>query len=142
MINERNLPILATLLVFIMLYGFGMYQYQGFRDSLVFSNLLTDNAFLIITAIGMTFVILSGGIDLSVGSMIAFIGVLMAYLISNTGMQSFVCYWHCLGCRCGLWRRNGGDYCVFRDSGIYRYLSWDVFVSRFGVFDQPRRGAD
>ncbi|MBU2020704.1 MAG: sugar ABC transporter permease YjfF, partial [Gammaproteobacteria bacterium] len=87
MINERNLPILATLLVFIMLYGFGMYQYQGFRDTLVFSNLLTDNAFLIITAIGMTFVILSGGIDLSVGSMIAFIGVLMAYLISNTGMH-------------------------------------------------------
>lgn len=87
MINERNLPILATLLVFILLYGFGVYEYRGFRDTLVFTNLLTDNAFLIITAIGMTFVILSGGIDLSVGSMIAFIGVLMAYMISSMGLH-------------------------------------------------------
>ncbi|SBS28222.1 Inner membrane ABC transporter permease protein YjfF [Marinomonas spartinae] len=83
MINERNLPIFATLTVFLLLYGFGMYEYKGFRDTLVFTNLLTDNAFLIVTAVGMTFVILSGGIDLSVGSMIAFIGVLMAYLITS-----------------------------------------------------------
>lgn len=87
MINERNLPIIATLIVFMLLYGFGMYEYRGFRDTLVFTNLLTDNAFLIITAVGMTFVILSGGIDLSVGSMIAFIGVLMAYLITALGMH-------------------------------------------------------
>ncbi|WP_020683923.1 galactofuranose ABC transporter, permease protein YjfF [Marinobacterium rhizophilum] len=87
MINERNLPIFATLIVFMMLYGFGMYEYRGFRDTLVFTNLLTDNAFLIVTAIGMTFVILSGGIDLSVGSMIAFIGVLMAYLITSLGLH-------------------------------------------------------
>lgn len=90
MINERNLPIFATLTVFILLYGFGMYEYKGFRDSLVFTNLLTDNAFLIITAVGMTFVILSGGIDLSVGSMIAFIGVLMAYLISSLHIHPII----------------------------------------------------
>ena len=87
MINERNLPIFATLIVFMMLYGFGIYEYSGFRDTLVFTNLLTDNAFLIVTAIGMTFVILSGGIDLSVGSMIAFVGVLMAYLITSLGLH-------------------------------------------------------
>lgn len=46
-------------------------------------NILTDNAFLGILAVGMTFVILSGGIDLSVGSVIAFTGVLMATLISH-----------------------------------------------------------
>lgn len=87
MINERNLPIFATLIVFMVLYGFGIYEYSGFRDTLVFTNLLTDNAFLIVTAIGMTFVILSGGIDLSVGSMIAFVGVLMAYLITSLGLH-------------------------------------------------------
>ena len=41
-------------------------------------NLLTDNAFLGILAVGMTFVILSGGIDLSVGSVIAFTAVFLA----------------------------------------------------------------
>jgi galactofuranose transport system permease protein len=42
--------------------------------------MLTDNAFIIIAAIGTTFVILSGGIDLSIGSMIGFVGVVMANL--------------------------------------------------------------
>ena len=44
----------------------------------VIGNLLTDNAYLGIVAVGMTFVILSGGIDLSVGSVIAFSGVFIA----------------------------------------------------------------
>ncbi|MEJ6120721.1 sugar ABC transporter permease YjfF [Vibrio sp. 2-Bac 85] len=87
MFSERTLPTIATIIVFLSLYGYGMVQYPGFRDSLVFTNLLTDNAFLIITAIGMTFVILSGGIDLSVGSMIAFIGVLLAYMITSLGIH-------------------------------------------------------
>ena len=42
------------------------------------ANLLTDNAFLGIVAIGMTFVIISGGIDLSVGSVIGFTTVFVA----------------------------------------------------------------
>lgn len=87
MFNERSLPIIATMIVFTLLYGYGFVEYKGFRSLLVFSNLLTDNAFLIVTAIGMTFVILSGGIDLSVGSMIAFIGVLMAFLITTLNLH-------------------------------------------------------
>ena len=43
-------------------------------------DILADNAFIIIAAIGTTFVILSGGIDLSIGSMIGFVGVVMANL--------------------------------------------------------------
>lgn len=87
MFSERTLPTVATIIVFLSLYVYGIVEYPGFRDSLVFTNLLTDNAFLIITAIGMTFVILSGGIDLSVGSMIAFIGVLLAYMITTLGIH-------------------------------------------------------
>jgi len=88
--NERLVPLLATLAVLILLYGIGMSQYRNFASTLVLGNLLTDNAFLITAAIGMTFVILSGGIDLSVGSMIAFIGVLFAILVRDAG-------WHPLG---------------------------------------------
>lgn len=85
MLNERHLPVLATLLVLVLLYGFGMVEYRNFASTLVLGNLLTDNAFVIIAAIGMTFVILSGGIDLSVGSMIAFVGVLTGVLVSEAG---------------------------------------------------------
>jgi ribose/xylose/arabinose/galactoside ABC-type transport system permease subunit len=48
-----------------------------------FFNLWIDNAFLLITSIGMTFVILSGGIDLSVGAVIAFTTVFSAFLLQN-----------------------------------------------------------
>ena len=42
------------------------------------SALLLDNAYLLILAVGMTFVIVTGGIDLSVGSVMAFTGILCA----------------------------------------------------------------
>ncbi|MEQ5777621.1 MULTISPECIES: galactofuranose ABC transporter, permease protein YjfF [unclassified Thalassospira] len=90
MINERYYPLLATLAVCALLYGYGIFEYRAFSDTYVLGNLLTDNAFLIITAVGMTFVILSGGIDLSVGSMIAFVGVLMAELVTGFGIHPLV----------------------------------------------------
>lgn len=43
------------------------------------ANVLTQSSFLLIIAVGMTFVILTGGIDLSVGSVFALGGVLAAY---------------------------------------------------------------
>ncbi len=46
------------------------------------SALLLDNAYLLVLAVGMTFVILTGGIDLSVGSVMAFTGILGAQLLA------------------------------------------------------------
>lgn len=83
--NERWIPVLATLLVLLLLYAFGISQYNNFASTLVLGNLLTDNAFVIIAGVGMTLVILSGGIDLSFGSMIAFVGILIALLVNNAG---------------------------------------------------------
>lgn len=53
------------------------------------SALLLDNAYLLVLAVGMTFVILTGGIDLSVGSVMAFTGILGAQLVSS-GMPAAV----------------------------------------------------
>jgi simple sugar transport system permease protein len=78
--KERYLPLLATITVFIAVYAVGVFNFKYFLSTQVFGDLLTDNAFIIIAAIGTTFVILSGGIDLSVGSMIGFVGVVMARL--------------------------------------------------------------
>jgi simple sugar transport system permease protein len=63
-----------------------------FASTRVICNILTDNAFLGIIAVGMTFVILSGGIDLSVGSVIAFTGVFLAKAIGFWGISPLVAF--------------------------------------------------
>ncbi|MEI5676393.1 MULTISPECIES: galactofuranose ABC transporter, permease protein YjfF [Nocardioides] len=67
----RFLPVIATLALFVGLFGAGGVRYDGLADPQVLLSLLIDNAFLIVLAVGMTFVILTGGIDLSVGSVVA-----------------------------------------------------------------------
>ena len=78
--RERYYPLMATIAVFIALFLVGGAMYKHFLSTLVLGQMLADNAFIIIAAIGTTFVIISGGIDLSVGSMIGFVGVVMANL--------------------------------------------------------------
>ncbi|MEU2249482.1 galactofuranose ABC transporter, permease protein YjfF [Streptomyces sp. NPDC019224] len=68
---QRFLPVVATLVVFVVTFGIGSVRYQDFASGQVVANLFIDNAFLIVLAVGMTFVILTGGIDLSVGAVAA-----------------------------------------------------------------------
>ena len=75
---KRNLPLMITLAVFVLGYLYCLTQFPGFASTRVICNILTDNAFLGIIAVGMTFVILTGGIDLSVGSILALSSVLIA----------------------------------------------------------------
>lgn len=84
-LNPRLLPVLVTAILLVLLFAAGAIRFDGFGSLRVVMNLFTDNAFLGITAIGMTFVILSGGIDLSVGAVIAFSSVLCAVLIEQQG---------------------------------------------------------
>ncbi len=67
-IPTRALPVVASLVLFILLFALGSFRYENFGSAQVFANLFVDNAFLIALAAGMTFVILTGGIDLSVGA--------------------------------------------------------------------------
>ncbi|ACE83346.1 galactofuranose ABC transporter, permease protein YjfF [Cellvibrio japonicus] len=83
MLNRKFIPLIVTCCLFFLLFGIGSVQFEGFGSARVFFNLLSDNAFLIIAAVGMTFVILSGGIDLSVGAVIALTGVVCSVLISQ-----------------------------------------------------------
>lgn len=82
-VDPRHLPLLGTIAVFVLTAGYGSVAYNGFFSAQVFLNLLIDNAFLCIIGVGMTFVILSGGIDLSVGSVIAFTTMLSAALVEQ-----------------------------------------------------------
>ena len=71
-VREQYLPVTATFIVCGLLYAVAVWKYQtAFLSPQVFFDLFAGNAPLGITAVGMTFVILSGGIDLSVASVMA-----------------------------------------------------------------------
>lgn len=57
----------------------GSIAFPTFASAPNFANIATQSSFLLIVAVGMTFVILTGGIDLSVGSVFALGGVLAAF---------------------------------------------------------------
>lgn len=82
-VNPRYIPLATTALVMVGLFLLGALLYPNFASLRVVINLFGDNAFLGVAAVGATFVILSGGIDLSVGSVIAFTGILIASLIGH-----------------------------------------------------------
>jgi galactofuranose transport system permease protein len=74
----RYLSPLASLILFVVMFVVLIARYDFASPTQVFLNLLVDNAYLIVLAVGMTFVILTGGIDLSVGSVVALSTVIVA----------------------------------------------------------------
>jgi simple sugar transport system permease protein len=90
--KSRFLPLAVTFLVFLVLYGIAYSRFSSFGSMRIVGNLLRDNAYLGIAAVGMTFVILSGGIDLSVGSVVAFTGVFCALMIERNGYHPLIVF--------------------------------------------------
>lgn len=85
-IASRYFQFFVTIILFIVLYGIGVAMYNGFSRPQVFWNLLIDNASLIIVTVGVTFTIITGGggIDISVGAVVALVCMCLAYLLQNT----------------------------------------------------------
>lgn len=81
LLNSKFLSLYITIFLFFVLFSIGSVLYTGFFSLQTFLNLFIDNAFLIISASGMTMVLLIGGIDISVGSVIALTCMLSAYLL-------------------------------------------------------------
>ncbi|KAA0079068.1 sugar ABC transporter permease YjfF [Mycolicibacterium sp. P9-64] len=77
-VRGRYLSPLASLVLFVVMFAVVVARYDFVSPTQVFLNLLVDNAYLIVLAVGMTFVILTGGIDLSVGSVVALSTVIVA----------------------------------------------------------------
>ncbi|MCS7460686.1 sugar ABC transporter permease YjfF [Paenibacillus doosanensis] len=88
-ITSSNITILATIVLFCSLYAIGSALFDSFFSMQVFLNLFVDNAFLIIVATGLAFVIITGGIDLSVASLIALVSVISAIML-QAGIHPFV----------------------------------------------------
>lgn len=72
-----GLSALGPLLALILLVALGAYLNENFLSAGNITNVLARSAFIGMIAVGMTFVITSGGLDLSVGSMAAFIAGVM-----------------------------------------------------------------
>lgn len=84
LLDRRFLPVVGTLLTLVIMLAVGEARYGGERHFIsvkLFSNLLVDNSYLLVLAVGMTFVILTGGIDLSVGAVVALVGLVIATLL-------------------------------------------------------------
>ncbi|SCL28529.1 simple sugar transport system permease protein [Micromonospora pallida] len=79
----RVVPVVATFVLFVLLFGVGTARYDGFLSGQVVANLFIDNAFLIVLAVGMTFVIVTGGIDLSVGAVVA-----LSTMVAAAGLRA------------------------------------------------------
>jgi simple sugar transport system permease protein len=85
----NNISLLITAVLFFALFTFGSVTYNHFFSLSTFLNLFNDNAYLIIAAIGVTFVLLTGGIDISIASTIAFTCVFSAYLL-RLGVREYI----------------------------------------------------
>jgi simple sugar transport system permease protein len=89
-LTAQNLPSVLAVVLFALMFAFGSISYTGFFAGQVFLNLLIDNAFVLIVAVGMTFVILSGGIDLSVGSIVALTTMALAWGVERAHVPAWV----------------------------------------------------
>lgn len=89
-VKAKNISLFVTIGLFVLMFGLGSIFFPGFLSMQNFFNLLIDNAYLLILAVGMTFVIISGGIDLSVGSVLAFSTMLASSLLEKSGWNPIV----------------------------------------------------
>lgn len=84
--THRFRPVLAILIV---LFAYFSLTQDGFFDSTNLSNLLTGVSILWVVSIGMTFVLLSGGFDLSVGAIMALAGLFLSAML-QVGLPAIV----------------------------------------------------
>ncbi|WP_437316565.1 ABC transporter permease subunit [Sorangium sp. So ce385] len=81
--DRRDVPLVATAVLLVALYAGVLVGYESARSLRFLVDLIKGNAAMGICAVGMTFVILSGGIDLSVGSVVALTTVVVGTLITG-----------------------------------------------------------
>ena len=85
--NPKYLSVAAATVLVIIAFVYGSVSYRGFFSLQTFLNLFIDKSFLLVSAAGMSLVILSGGIDLSVGSVLAFTTMVIASLTEFAHMN-------------------------------------------------------
>ncbi|MFI5907853.1 galactofuranose ABC transporter, permease protein YjfF [Dactylosporangium sp. NPDC051541] len=157
--NWLRKPVLATGILLLIMYSVGVVRYEGFDDTQVVLNIFIDNAFLLVVAVGMTFVILTGGIDLSVGAVVALstmiaatllekgvnpglvvLAVLAVGAIIGLGMGAIIHFFDIqpfIATLAGMFLARGTCYVISTDSIPITNETWNTIASdklRFGGF--------
>lgn len=80
-IDGNTFLLMITIILFFVMYliGIMMFKSQGFAKVQNFLNLFISNAGLIVISAGMTIVMITGGIDISVGSVTAMVCMILAW---------------------------------------------------------------
>ena len=85
-ITDTNLLLTITIVVFAVMYiGAMLFLGRGFLRWQTFFNILNTNASLIITAIGLSIVMICGSIDISVGGVVGLVTMCCAVNLDYQG---------------------------------------------------------
>lgn len=90
-LTDTNLLLLITVAVFFVMYiGAMIFLGEGFLKPQTFFNILNANAALLIISCGMSLVMITGGIDISVGGVTALVSMCCAVYLDHQGGNIFV----------------------------------------------------
>lgn len=91
-ISSNTFLLMITIALFVVMYIAGMiiFKDKGFANPQMFLNLFISNAGLIVIGCGMTIVMITGGIDISVGSVTALVCMSAAYAMENKGVNAYM----------------------------------------------------
>ncbi len=87
--NKTSFLLIITIALFVIMYGTGtiVFADKNFGNLQVFLNLFISNAGLITAAMGMTMVLITGGIDISVGSVVGVTCMMLAWMMEKQGID-------------------------------------------------------
>lgn len=90
-LNGNSFLLIITILLFVIMYAAGMiiFNDKGFAKPQMFLNLFISNAGLLVIAMGQTIVMITGGIDISVGSVTALVCMVAANQMENNGASAY-----------------------------------------------------
>ena len=120
-ITDTQLLLTITICIFVFMYGLAMLVWGGgFLKPQMLFDLLNDNAFLIIISCGLTIVMITGSIDISVGGVTALVAM-VGVMILNGSFGPFVKLQEALGLPDGA-RIVFALFATYQDCFLYALL--------------------
>ena len=133
-LSDANLLLTITIVVFFLMYiGAMIFEGGGFLKPQTFFNILNANGALIITACGLSLVMITGSIDISVGGVVALVSMLSG--LSGFQGRKFVCISPDCTCHWSwIWSGTGIFGSVSGYPAIYRNTCRYVFCKRYDFY--------
>ena len=129
-LSDANLLLTITIVVFFLMYiGAMIFEGGGFLKPQTFFNILNANGALIITACGLSLVMITGSIDISVGGVVALVSMCCA-VYGARGIASAV---NRSGNRTRIRTGTGIFGSISGYPAVYRNTCWNVLCTRHDI---------